>query len=134
MGVRVRAFLWLLTAIFFAYDVYVWGGLEATPVIGKELMREAPFQSPLAATYMFLGRKINGTLGTREKSQAFAAKRFPELVAHPENARNLAVYRFLQAQSFSGTLMYYGFPVLLVLSFVAHAMRQKRIHSFGTGG
>ena len=131
MGKRIRLLFWLLTAICFAYNFYLWGGLEATPVIGRSLMREAPFQSPLAATYMFLGRKINKTIGRRQEAQEFAARRFPELIAHPELVQNLAVSRFLAAQSTPGTLCYYGAPILLVLSFVLHARRQKPIRSLG---
>ena len=130
MGVKIRIFFWLLTAICFGYNFYLWGGLEATPVVGRALMREAPF-SPLAATYMFLGRKINGTIGQREEAVEFAARQFPELVGHPEELRNMAVRRVLAAQSTPGTLCYYGAPILLVLSFVLHALRQKPIRSLG---
>jgi hypothetical protein len=134
MGPKIRLFFWLLTAIFFGYDFYLWGGLEGTPVIGKELMKEAPFQSPMAATYMFLGKKINGSLGTQDASREYARRHFPELVAHPEKVENLAVYRFLDAQSFGESMMYYGAPLLLVLSFVLHMMRQKQVRSLGSGG
>lgn len=131
MGARIRLVFWLLTVICFGYNFYLWGGLEATPVIGRQLMNEAPFQSPLAASYMFLGRKINKTIGQREEAVAFAARRFPELVANPEKVQNLAVPRFLAAQSTPGRLAYYGAPILLVLSLVLHARRQKPIRSFG---
>lgn len=133
MGVKIRTFFWVLTAICFGYNFYLWGGLEHTPVVGRQLMSEAPFGSPLAATYMFLGRKINGTIGRSEEAQAFAARRFPDLVAKPELVQNLAVQRFLSAQSLPGRLMYYGAPILLVLSFVLHARRQKAIRSLGSG-
>ncbi|MEO8161604.1 MAG: hypothetical protein ABI588_09305 [Arenimonas sp.] len=132
MGPKIRLSFWLLTAIFFGFDFYLWGGLQGTPVIGQELMKEAPFQSPMAATYMFLGKKINGTLGTQAASSAYAARHFPELVAHPEKIQNLAVYRFLNAQSVSESMMYYGAPLLLVLSFVLHMMRQKQVRSLGS--
>ena len=132
MGKRIRLLFWLLTAFFFAYDTYLWGGLEATPQIGHQLMKEAPFGSPLAATYMFLGRKIVRTIGQRDASIQYAAEKFPELVAHPEDVQNLAVFKFLAAQGTWGTICYYMAPVLLVLSFILHFMRQKQVKSLGT--
>jgi hypothetical protein len=131
MGRKVRVFFWLLTAFCFGYDFYLWGGLERTPLVGRELMKEAPFQSPLAATYMFLGQKVNGTLGREDQARAFAAARFPELVAHPEQLQFIGVRRFLDAQSLAGSLAYYGAPLLLVLSLVLHVRRQKPIRSLG---
>lgn len=133
MGAKIRLVFWLLTAICFGYNFYLWGGLEATPQVGKQLMRDAPFSSPLAATYMFLGRKINGTIGRVDEAREFAARRFPELVANPELVQNLAVPRFLAAQSLAGRLAYYGAPLLLLLSFVLHVRRQKPIRSLGSG-
>jgi hypothetical protein len=131
MGVKIRAFLWVLTAICFAYDFYLWGGLRNTPLIGAQLMEEAPFDSPLAATYMFIGNKVVGTLGRRDEASEFAARRFPELVADPAEVEHLAVRRFLSAQNLWGTLCYYLAPILLALSLVLHVMRQKRIRSLG---
>ena len=131
MSVKVRVFFWVLTAIAFGYDFYLWGGLRDSPVVGNQLMQEAPFDSPMAATYMFIGSKINGTLGQRDAAQQFAARRFPEQYANPDKLQYLAVKRFLSAQGAWGTLCYYLAPVLLVLSLVLHAMRQKRIRSMG---
>jgi hypothetical protein len=134
MGVKLRAFCWVLTAILFGYNCYLWGGLKDSPLIGAQLMREAPFDSPLAATYMFLGSKINGTIGQTEAASAYAARRFPEQFADPSRVEYLAVRRFLSAQGALGKLCYYLAPVLLVLSLVLHAMRQKKIRSLGSTG
>jgi hypothetical protein len=99
-------------------------------VVGRELLKEAPF-APLASTYMFLGEKVNGTLRTSEAARGFAARRFPELLAEPLDLDKVSVARFTAAQSLGGKLAYYGAPILLVLSFVLHVLRQKRIRSFG---
>ena len=131
MGPKVRVFFWLLTAICFAYNCYLWGGLKDTPQIGRQLMTEAPFGSPLAATYMVFGSKINATIGRTDEARQYAARVFPELVAHPELVENLAVRRFLSAQPAWASFSYYMAPLLLVLSFVLHMMRQKKIQSFG---
>ena len=131
MGPKVRLLSWFLTVLCFGYNFYVWGGLKDTPLISQQLMKEAPFGSPLAATYMVFGQKINGTIGRTDEGREFAAREFPELVAHPELVENLAVRRFLSAQSALGSACYYLAPILLVLSFVLHAMRQKKIRSMG---
>src|SRR5688572_5527474 len=112
MGVKIRAFLWLLTALCFAYNVYLWGGLRNTPLIGAQLMEEAPFGSPLAATYMFIGNKVNHTIGQRQAAQEFVARKFPELMADPRQVEHLAVRRFLAAQGAFGTACYYLAPLL----------------------
>ena len=131
MGGKVRAFLWLLTAACFAYNLYLRGGLKATPQVGALLMNEASSQSPMVATYMSLGARINSILGRTEKARAFAAREFPELVAHPEELTYLAVTRFRRAQSWLGSFCY-RFAVPLLVSSLEHWRRQKPIRSFGT--
>ena len=131
MGVKLRALCWLLSAILLGYDFYLWGGLHDSPLIGKQLMSEATFDGPIAATYMFLGSKINGTIGLTDAAQQFAARKFPEQFADPSKVQYLAVKRFLSAQGAWASLCYYLGPIMLVLSFVLHAMRQKRIRSLG---
>ena len=132
MGPKIRLYLWLLTALFWAYNLYLWGGLRDIPKVGDNLMREAPSESPLAATYMFLGSSVLRPAGLSPRAQAFAAGRFPYQVAHPDELRYLAVAKFRAAQGLFGSLYYNLAPVLLVLSLIAHWRRQKPIRSFGT--
>ena len=134
MGKRMRLVFWLLTAIFCGYDFYLWGGLARTPLVGQRLRDEAIFVSPIAATYLFLGRHVVDTLQRGDESAAFAARRFPTLIPNNEAEGPPSVGRFLAAQSATGTLAYYAAPVLLLLSLVLHAMRQKQIRSFGGKG
>lgn len=134
MSKRFRALVWVLTALFFAYNFYLWGGLAITPTVGERLRREAIFESPIAAGYLFFGRNIVDTVGRKDESMAFAAKRFPTLLPGDGEPSQISVRGFLAAQSASGTLLYYGAPLLLLLSLVLHAMRQKPIRSFGTKG
>ena len=132
MSPKVRLVLWLLTAWFWAYDFYLWGGLYETPKVGRALMREAPYQYPLAATYMFVGANALRPLGLSAAAQASAARRLPSVVAHPEQLEYLAVQRVQAAQSLPGRTFYTLAPVLLVLSLLAHWRRQKQIRIFGT--
>jgi len=131
MGPKIRLYLWLLCALCWGYDLYLWGGLRDTPKIGAQLMDEAPFESPLAATYMFLGSTVLGPTGLSPGAQEFAARRFPYLIQHPEQLEYLAVAKLRAAQSWAGTLFYNLAPILLVLSLIAHWRRQKQIRVFG---
>ena len=131
MGPKIRLYLWLLCALCWAYDLYQWGGLNETPKIGLNLSREARAESPLAATYLFLGGKAVSLAGLSDRAQATVARRFSYLVAHPEETRYLAVSQFKAAQGVLGTAAYNLAPVLLVLSLIAHWFRQKQIRVFG---
>jgi hypothetical protein len=130
-GKVVRAFFWLLTGWFFAYDLYLWGGLAVTPTIGKQLTEMALVRSPIAATYLYLGRTAVNAVGQADRAREFAAKRFPEEIADDKSSPLTILNRFLSAQSAAGTMMYYGAPLLLLLSVVLHVRRQKPIRSFG---
>ena len=61
----VRLFIWLLCAVCFGYDFYQWGGIKDTPLVGNELMKDAPKESFMAVTYMVVGSKANGTLAEK---------------------------------------------------------------------
>lgn len=127
-----RVVLWSFAGLFFAYDLYLWGGLAVTPTIGKQLREQASVQSPLAATYLFLGRHAVDAAGMSGKAADFAASKFPTQIADLESAPQLIVARFLSAQRATGTLAYYGAPILLLLSMVLHVRRPRQIRSFGT--
>jgi hypothetical protein len=132
MRPRTRAILWVLTALLFAYNFYVWGGLRDLPEIGPRLGKYARFESPLAAGYMFVGTRLNKATGQTEAASRYAARKFPLLVLQPERLDYLAVERTKAAQHAFGSLCYNLAPLLLVLSLVAHFFRRKQIRSFGT--
>ena len=134
MGKMIRALIWLLAGYFLAYDLYLWGGLAVTPVIGSKLREQASVQSPIAASYLFLGRHAVNAAGQARPAVEFAAKRFPEQVADTEVSREIILRHFLAAQSATGSLAYYGAPLLLVLSLALHARRPRQIRSFGRKG
>lgn len=134
MAKWTRALIWLITGLFFAYDLYLWGGLAITPTVGTQLRQMASVRSPIAASYLFLGRHTVNAAGREEQARVFAQKRFPTLIPGDDGSPLLIVERFLTAQSATGTLFYYGAPVLLLLSLVLHARRQKPIRSFGRKG
>jgi len=130
----VRLFIWLLCAVCFGYDFYQWGGIKDTPLVGNELMKDAPKESFMAVTYMVVGSKANGTLGQTRNSVDYVARKFPELVAsasEPEKLKMLGVDDFKAAQGSVGSAAYLGGPLLVVLSFVLRWMGQKQVKSLG---
>ena len=131
MSPRARAILWFLALFCLAYDLHLWGGVRDTPRLGIYIMHDAPYESPLAASYLVLGSRMNSVTGITESGKKFAAEQFPEYTANPDQLQHLALPRMLAAQPFRARTAYYGFPLLLVLSFIAHFKRQRRIRSFG---
>ena len=128
---QVRIVLILVSLWCLAYDCYLWGGLYSTPIIGPRMMSEARLESPIAATYMFVGRQTIDVLGKRSDAAAFAAKRFPSLVSDPDRVSYMLVRRFRAAQSYWGAIAYTLAWAGLVLSFLLHFFRERRIRSFG---
>lgn len=134
MGKFVRALFWIIAVLSFGYDLYLWGGLALTPGVGPRLREQASLQTPIAATYLLIGRKSVSSAGMTTQAVDFAARAFPELVQDLESSRQSIVDRFLSAQSAFGTAAYYGAPIFLVLSLVLQLTRQKQVRSFGSKG
>ena len=131
MASKGRAVIWLLAFWLLAVDLYTWGGLALTPSIGKQLRDQASVQSPIAATYLLLGRLAVHGVGMDDRARARVAQRYSEEVAVIDGPAETVVLRFLSAQSGMDRVAYYGAPLLLVLSLVLHTRRQKAIRSFG---
>jgi hypothetical protein len=134
MGSKIRAVLWLLLFVFAAFDLHMWGGLAVTPVVGKALREQATVRSPIAATYLYAGRKTVDSLGRAEAAMAFAARHVRAGVLADPGPPEAVVQRVLAAQSATSSLCYYGAPILLVLSLALHFGRQKPIRSLGARG
>ena len=131
MGKWVRALAWAVSFWMLAQSIYLWGGLALTPVVGKQLREQARVQSPLVATYLFLGRLSLPVLGLQEKARAHVASRFSREIADADSPPETVVVRFQSAQSAGERLDHVGAPLMLLLSLVLHLRRQKPIRSFG---
>ncbi len=131
MAAKFRGFLWLLFFLFLGFDLYAWGGLAITPVVGTQLREQASLRSPLAATYLYAGRKSVDLLGIEHAAVAFAAGQIRGGVLADPGPPESVVARVLAAQSPTSAVCYYGALILLVLSLALHASRQKPIRSFG---
>jgi len=131
MGKWLRAVVWAVSFWMLAQAIFLWGGLALTPVIGKQLREQAKLQSPLVATYLFLGRVALPPLGLDDRAVAHVAQRFDRQIADTESPPETVVARFVAAQSAGERLDHVGAPLMLLLSLVLHARRQKPIRSFG---
>jgi len=131
MGRWLRGVVWLVSFWMLAQSVFLWGGLALTPTIGKQLREQAKLQSPLVATYLLLGRLVLPAIGLEARAQAHAADRFRAQIADLDGPRETVVARVLAAQSAGERLDHVGAPLMLLLSLVLHARRQKRLRSFG---
>lgn len=131
MGKWLRGIVWLVAFWMLAQNLYLWGGLALTPTIGKQLREQASLQSPLAATYLFLGRVLLPRIGLAERARQHVAERFGPQIADTDSPPQTIMPRFMAAQSAGEALDHYGAPLMLVLSLVLHARRQKPIRSFG---
>jgi hypothetical protein len=128
----LRIFLILLCVVCFGYNFYLWGGIKDTPHVGNKLMESAPRESFLAATYMVVGSKANGTLGQTRAAVDYVAGRFPPLLLDDPSGQELVtVEKFKAAQPPFGKASYLGGPLLLVLSLVLHWLREKQVKSLG---
>lgn len=134
MGSKIRTVLWILVFVFVGFDLTMWGGLAVTPVVGKELREQASLRSPIAATYLFAGRKTVDSIGRADAAMAFAARHVRAGVLADPGPPEAIVQRILAAQSATSSLCYYGAPLLLLLSLALHARRQKPIRSLGGRG
>ena len=135
MGRWVRGVVWLLAFWTLANDLWLWGGLGLTPVVGRQLAEQARMQSPLVATYLFLGKQLLPVAQLDDRAVAATASRFGREIAEAAEAPpETVVARFVSAQSAGERLDHVAAPLLLLLSLVLHARRQKRIRSFGVQG
>ena len=131
MRKKLGTLCWLLMGLLFAYDLWLWGGLALTPKIGDRLREQASMQSPIAATYLYLGRKTIDLAGQGAAASAFAEARFNTVYPRLENDRYTALDRLLDAQTAMGSFAYYGAPLLLLLCLAQQALRPRQIRSFG---
>jgi len=131
MGKWLRGAVWLLAFWMLAQSIFLWGGLALTPVVGKQLREQAKLQSPLVATYLYLGRVGLPVLRLEARAVAHAASRFAPQIADVDSPQETVVTRFVAAQSAGERLDHVGGPLLLLLSLVLHVRRQKPIRSLG---
>jgi len=134
MGKTIRGLCWVLFLVFLAHDLNAWGGLAIRPDFGTRLRAQASVQSPLAASYLFAGRKASEALHRRDASVAYAEKHFRPGLFTEDGPPETLLQRTLAAQSAFGRLCYYGAPLLLLLSLALHGTRQKQVRSFGQRG
>lgn len=131
---------WLLFALFvlcLAVDAWVYGSLALDPAVGPVLVPAARDSAPLLYSYIELGRPFVAHLGAATGAQ-FAAKAFgaayATMAARPAEAVGLL---------FDGShgplhdlliALYWGAPVLLVLTLGTWVLRSRETHLIGKVG
>lgn len=128
---------WVLFALFvlcLAADAWVYGSLALDPAVGPALVRAARDSAPLLYSYIELGRPVVAHLGAATGAH-FAAAAFgaayAAIAARPAEAADLL---------FSGShgplrdllvALYWGAPVLLVVTLGAWVLRSQETHLMG---
>lgn len=128
---------WLLFALFvscLAFDAWLYGSLALDPAIGPVLVPASRASAPLLYSYIELGRPfvahLGAAVGVHFAATAFGAA-FAMMTAQPAEAAGLL---------FGGShgplhdlliALYWGAPVLLVLTLGTWVLRSRETHLIG---
>lgn len=123
---------WLVAVLLWAHNLYLWGGVAVTPQVGDRIVDQSMLQSPLAATYLILGKQTVVPIGQSDSARDYAAERFSSVYPDIATDQHTALDRLLAAQSALFRLAYWAAPILLLLSIVLQLRKPKPIRSFGT--
>jgi hypothetical protein len=126
--------LFTLFVLCLALDAWLYGSLAREPEIGPILASSARANAPLLHTYIVLGEPLAAYTGAPGQRVADAAFRhaYPSIVASPATA---ASQLFTQSRGpWRGLLvvLYWGAPVLLVLTLGAWVLRSRETHLMGS--
>jgi hypothetical protein len=122
----------VLTLLVLAQNLFLWGGVAVTPRVGDRIMDQALLQSPIAATYLILGKQTVVPLGIDASARDYAAGRFSSVYPAVALDEHTALDQVLSAQSALLRSAYWAGPFLLLLSIVLQVIKPKPIKSFGT--
>ena len=129
---RVLPVCWVLGLLLMAHNLYLWGGVAVTPQVGDRIMDQALMQSPVAATYLVLGKQSVDPIGIDASARDYAARQFSAVYPEVALDEHTALDRVLAAQSALLRTAYWAGPIFLLLSIVLQLLKPKPIRSFGT--
>lgn len=128
---------WLLFALFvlcLAVDAWVYGSLALDPAVGPALVPAARDSAPLLYSYIELGRPLVAHLGAatgaRFAAMAFGAA-YATMAARPAEAAGLLFGDSHGALRDLLVALYWGAPVLLVLTLGTWVLRSRETHLMG---
>jgi hypothetical protein len=125
--------LFTLFVLSLAVDAWLYGSLAREAEIGPALASSARANAPLLHTYIVLGEPLaayTGASGQRVADVAFHDA-YPSIMASPATA---ASELFAQSRGpWRGLLvvLYWGTPVLLVITLGAWVLRSRETHLMG---
>ncbi len=135
MKSQLHVIAMVLFAICFLYDIVIWGGVPALPKVGAGIADSAHREAPLATTYMAIGVPLDaampalGDYATARLTEAFE-EGFDRIREDPTVAMDLIfettwnpTHRWIKA-------MYWGAPVMLLITTVLWFRRPKAVHAF----
>jgi hypothetical protein len=125
-----RIALWVLGLLMLLSQLYYWGGIAHSPVVGAIAKERAKFSSPLMASYIFLGHRAVGLFGVAD-SAVESVKAQTDLLAQilPANP-NVAPRELHKAMPDSKLPGYYLSPILLLLAAFLQLRKPKQISTF----
>lgn len=133
---RLRKF-WVLFVLFMlclAFDAWVYGSLALEPDIGPPLASAARVNAPLMYGYIALGRPLVARAGAAAGQQvadtAFGAA-YPSISAMPAVADGLLFSESRGPLRAILIVLFWGAPVLLVLTLVTWVLRSRDTHLMG---
>ena len=137
---RVRAYLVFGGLFLFCLiiDVACFGALVNEPGVGPAVAASARAQSPLAHTYIVIGRPLARALPPLQAcGQALAdtawGDAYPAIMATPEAASDLVFSESRGPVRALCMLFYWLAPALLVLTIAAWLLRTRHTHLIKTG-
>lgn len=135
MKSQLHVIAMVLFAICFLYDIVVWGGVPALPKVGPFIADSAHREAPLATTYIAIGSPLDeampslGDYASARLTEGLSDG-FEQIKEDPTVAMDLifgptwnATHRLIKA-------MYWGAPIMLLVSAILWVRRPKAIHAF----
>ena len=125
----------VLFAICFLYDIVIWGGVTSLPAVGVGIADSAHREAPLATTYIAIGTPLDEAMpslrdyATARLGEAFA-EGFDRIRDDPTVAMDLIFSSTWNATHRLIKTMYWGAPLMLLLSAILWVRRPKPVHAF----
>jgi len=125
----------VLFAICFLYDIVVWGGVSTLPHVGAYIADSAHREAPLATTYIAIGTPLDAALPSlgdyaNARLTDGLSEGFDRIREDPTVAMDLIfgptwnpTHRLIKA-------MYWGAPIMLLVSAILWVRRPKPVHAF----
>jgi hypothetical protein len=122
----------VLFVFFLLYDIVVWGAAPLVPDVGDDIVGSANREAPLAATYILLGRALDGSMPAL---QAFGESRltaalsegFPRIRADSTVAMDLIFNTTWNVQHRWLKTVYWFPPLLLVATLLLWWRRPRQV-------